>query len=85
MKYNVTIKPLGRKQRLFGLSAIYLSEDGVFGIMDKEGKSILYALVRAKVESISSNLIHITGFTIHKPQFVDVWCMSNVTKEHNNE
>ncbi len=75
MKYNVTIKPLGRKEQSFGLSTIYLDQHGSFGVMDAEGKAIRYTLTRARVEEIAAHVVHISGFT-HKPEFVDVWCVN---------
>ena len=76
MKYNVTIKPLGRKEQRFGLSTIYLDKNGNFGVMDAEGKDIRYTLVRARVEEIAAHVIHISGFT-HRPEFVNVFCVKD--------
>jgi hypothetical protein len=76
MKYNITIKPLGRKEHNLGLSRIYLDKHGNFGAMDEDGTGIRYTLVRARVEEIAAHVIHISGFT-HRPEFVDVFCVKH--------
>ena len=73
--YNVTIEYLGlKKQDKFQKSTICLGKDGVFLVMNSEGKSVCFAANNCKVEQIAAHVIILHGFT-DKPRHITAYCV----------
>ena len=80
--YNVTVEYLGiKRQDMFPLSKICLGKDGVFLVMDADGKGIRFDAKDCKVEQIAAHVIIIRGYT-EKPRHITAYCIyANVKHE----
>ena len=73
--YNVTIEYLGiKKQDKFPKSIICLGKDGVFLVMDAEGKGVRFVAQDCKVEQIAAHVIIVRGYT-DKPRHITAYCI----------
>jgi len=73
--YNVTIKYTGTKKvDKLSQSAICLTKDGVFLVMDSDGNRIRFAANNCKVDQIAANLITVHGFT-DRPLHITAYCI----------
>ena len=75
MMYHVTIEYLGKKQKdTFQLSTICLGKDGVFLVMDSDGKNVRFVAKDCEVEQIAAHVIILRGYT-DKPEHVTAYCV----------
>jgi hypothetical protein len=74
-RYNVTIEYMGRERHdKFPMSTICLGRDGVFLVMDSEGKTVRFVARDCRVDQIAANVIILLGYT-DKPQHITAYCV----------
>jgi len=80
--YNVTIEYLGlKKQDKFPQSTICLGKEGVFLVMDSEGKTVRFAANDCKVEQIAAHVVTVHGYT-DKPRHITAYCIYANAEAH---